>query len=159
MYHLHPDRAAEAVMNYLDQGKDDRVRNYLQYYPIDHQKPEVLKAVYKTRGVPNQRAVPFYDRLERGIIWTFRRALFAPELDSFDPERFDLWERWLHRCFDLRIIQGIAHIYIHPFHVIEEPQRSLIHSLKNPNRVQIIERDGRWAGNMEALLQKFTTWD
>lgn len=156
---LHPDRAAEEAARYLDSGADQQVRNYLMFFPIDSWKPQLLQAIYQKRGVPNQRSSAFFAPLERGVIWSFRRALFRPELDSVDSESFELWERWIHRCFDLRWIQGVIHIYIYPFHIIEEPQRSLLHLLQNEKSVRIIQRDGQWSSKMESLLQEFTVWD
>ncbi len=156
---LQPEWAAEQVVHYFKRDQTLLVLNYLRYYPTRFWKPEFLQALYQAKGNPDPRQGGFWEDLDRGTLWRVRRALFEPMMEALSDARLELWQRWLHRCVDWKLRQHIAHIYIHPFHIVEEPDASLVYPQENAlNPIEIINYDSKWSLHMEKLLSEYVKW-
>ncbi len=156
---LNPETAARLAMTFLEQGRDPELRTYLHHYPKEYWKPGFMDALYDKKGPPNPRIHPFYAQLEKGCLWIVRQKLFQPRMEAMSGFRLEFWERWLHRCYDCRWIQGTAHLFIHPFKIVEESDRSLVFALGDAIKpIEIIEYDILWSQKMEALLSEHIQW-
>ena len=156
---LQPEWAAERVDYHFRRDHVPLVLNYLRHYPTRFWKPEFLQALYRAKGEPDPAVGGFWQKLDRGTLWRVRRVLFEPMMEPLSGDRLVLWQRWLHRCIDWKIRQGIAHIYVGPFQIVEEPDASMVFPKENAlDPVEIIDYDGRWAQRMEKLLSEYVQW-
>jgi len=156
---LKPDLAGELAMGYLQTGSFSRVKTFLQYYPSEGWTEDFIQTLYQTKGPPNSHENPFYASLEKGTLWSIRKYLFTAQLEGMAARRRNLWERWLHHCSEWNNIQEVPHIFIHPFKIIEEPDRTLVFLQEEPLKViEIFEVNSFWEKQMENLLSEYIQW-
>lgn len=157
---LQPDIANERVSTYLEREDLKRLRNFLVFYPETQWQPQFLEKLYREKGPLDEHRSKFYRSLEKGSLWKVRQAMFRPRIESISADRLEFWQRWLHRMSDLKWIQGIVHIYLHPLKIVEEPERSLVflQASTGVDPIEIIVRDPYWERRMEEILAEYAHW-
>ena len=158
---MRPRMASRLVNLYLSAGDSQKVIHYLNIYPEEHWPPEILESTYTRFGPPDPKRIPFYNDLETGRIWTFRRRLFQNRLGNCHMTRpqQDFWERWLHRCQDLNLADDVLTIEIRPFRVNQTPAMTFIFALEgDTGQIDQIPTDGGWSRKMEELFGEYLKW-
>lgn len=159
---LKPHSAAQMVTPFIESRDSRPIANYLNYVPTEHWPFALIAQIAAAFGPPDDQKALFYQQVEPGRLWAFRRLLYKDQIvksSLLDLAKQDFWERWIHRCQVWREQKGRLEILIRPFWiVIEKGHTRVFRADQRQTEVDNFRNDMRWVAGMEELLSKYIKW-
>ena len=160
--HLAPSLATELVQEFLEKGENQKLINFLNFYPDEHWKPEFVETLCRIKGNPDPQQVPFYREVEKGRIWSIRKKLYNARMASasLKAAHIDFWQPWLHRCQSVIREGRSIRILIEPLEILETASRTQVFWARRKQDGPILDLDnsGSWEYQLEEILSEKVEW-